>query len=297
ISSLFPVGIGTDRFFRPGRQLHLVLKTENGHYIVDEGNYTFNFGIQLLRGAEYVGIILGKASYPHETMEHSGPLMTMHRAEFEKAEGKIAITPELGLVDHHVGEAVHRLDAVTLLVYLGEVHVFTVVLVVPRTLPELALENLRADNDIIIPLQMLSALKIFENRAQHGAFGMPDRKPGANFVRERKQVQLPADFAVITPFRLFQTVQISFQLFFIGKGGSVNALKHAVLFVAAPVRSGNRKQFERLDPRSRGEMRATAEVGKCALAIHRDIIDTEIIDQFGLVRFPHGFKHFDRIAA
>src|SRR6266568_341213 len=151
-SGLIPISIRADRFFRSGRQLHLILKSENRHYIVDEGNNTLYFGIQLFRSAEDVGIILGKAAHPHETMKHSGPLMAMHRAELEETERKITITPELGLVDHHVGEAVHRLDAVALLVHLGEIHIFTVVLIVPRTLPELTLENLRTDDDVVIPL-------------------------------------------------------------------------------------------------------------------------------------------------
>ncbi len=58
-----------------------------------------------------MGIILGKAAYPHETVQHSGPFMAMHRSQFKKTKRKITIAPQLGFVDHHVGEAVHRLDA------------------------------------------------------------------------------------------------------------------------------------------------------------------------------------------
>ena len=63
-----------------------------------------------------MGVILSKTANPHETVEHTGTLMAMYRTELEKAKWEVPITTQLGLIDHHVGETVHRLNAVTLLI-------------------------------------------------------------------------------------------------------------------------------------------------------------------------------------
>ena len=73
------------------------------------------------------------------------------------------------LVDHHVGEAVHRLDAVALLVHLGEVHVLPVIVEMARALPEFRLEDLGADDDIVAPLEVLFSLPVLDDRAQQRA--------------------------------------------------------------------------------------------------------------------------------
>jgi len=48
--------------------------------------------------------------------------MPMNGAELKISERKITITPNFRLVDEHVGQAVHRLNAVLVVLNLGEIH-------------------------------------------------------------------------------------------------------------------------------------------------------------------------------
>ena len=203
----------------------------------------------------------------------------------------------MGFVDHHVGEAVHRLDAETLLVNLGEIHVLAVVLVMPGALPQFRLEYLGTNDNVVTALEMFFTFEIFKYGAQHGPFGMPYGKAGANFIGKGKQVQLFPQLAMIAALCLLDTVQISFQLFFIGKGRSVDALQHAIFFVASPVGASYGKKLERLYTRSGRQMRTAAKIGKITLTVYRDRIHTQVVNQLGLVGFSHIGEHLYCICA
>ena len=60
------------------------------------------------------------------------------------------------------------------------------------------------------------------------AFRMPEHRAG-RFIAEMKQIKLAAQFAVIAFLRLFQTMQIRLQLFFIAPSGAVDALQHFIV--------------------------------------------------------------------
>ena len=90
----------------------------------------------------------------------------MHGPELEVTQRQIAVGTHLRLVDEHMREAVHRLDAVALLVNLGEVHILAVIVEVPGGLPQLGAQNLRPHDDIVTAPQMLAAFEIFDDGAQ-----------------------------------------------------------------------------------------------------------------------------------
>src|SRR5664279_1004442 len=171
MGSQFPGCVVTDGLLRAGGKLHFILETKDAHHVVDELENTLDLGIKLIRGAEDMGIILGETAYPHQSVQHTGPLMAVNRAQLEITQGQVTVAAQLGLVDHHVGKTVHRFYTETLLIYLGEIHILAVVLVVAGTLPQLGLEYLRAHYDVITALEMFATFKILQDRAQHGPFG------------------------------------------------------------------------------------------------------------------------------
>ncbi len=68
------------------------------------------------------------------------------------------------------------------------------------------------------------------------------------------------------------------------KAGTVDALELLVLFVAQPVGSGDRRDLEGFDTRSRRDVRAATEVRKVAVAIDGDRIagPGELLDEVNL---------------
>ena len=105
-----------------------------------------------------------------------------------------------------MSETVHRLDAITLLVDLGEIHIFAIVIEMARCFPKLCTQNLRAHNEIVTTLNMLALFKFFEYISQHGTFGVPKHHAGANLIAEGKEIQFAAKLTMVTPFRLFDTM-------------------------------------------------------------------------------------------
>ena len=79
----------------------------------DKGDDALDLAVKLLRSAEDMGIVLGKAADPQQAVQHPGPFVAVNRAELEITERQVTVAAQMGLIDHHVGEAVHRLDAVT----------------------------------------------------------------------------------------------------------------------------------------------------------------------------------------
>ena len=195
-----------------------------------------------------MGVVLGELPHAGEAVEDTGFFVAVHRSEFEEAYRKIAVAAAGGFVDHHVGEAVHRLDAVALAVNLGEIHVFPVVVVVPGTLPELLPEKTRSEDDVVPPLQVLLALELLDEVAEEGAPGVPDDHPRADIVGEGKKVELPAQLAVVPLLGLFQALKVLLEPGPVGIAGAVDPLEHGIALVSAPVGAGDTEELEGDDP-------------------------------------------------
>ena len=132
-------------------------------------------------------------------------------------------------------DAVHGLDAVHLFIDLREIHVLTVMIIVAGLLPGFLLEELRALHDIITALQVLALPEIFEDGPDNHALGQPEDHTGSHILKERKQPELTAEFAVITALGFLKLLQIILEGFGISERRTVDAGKHTVLLIAAPV--------------------------------------------------------------
>jgi hypothetical protein len=72
-------------------------------------------GLDLLRGDEQVGVVLGEAAHPGHAGQLPAFLKTVDGAELREAHRQVAVAARLGLVDLDVMRAVHRLEQVLLL--------------------------------------------------------------------------------------------------------------------------------------------------------------------------------------
>jgi len=147
-----PVRIRADRVFGTGAELHFIFETENAHRVIDKIGDGADFGIQLFRHAQNVRIVLRKLTHPHQTMENTGLFVAMNGAQFEIPQRQIPVAADFGFVNQHMRQAVHRLDAVSLLVHFREIHVFAVMIEMAGLLPQVHLENLGPHDHIVAAL-------------------------------------------------------------------------------------------------------------------------------------------------
>ena len=209
--------------------------------------------------------------------------MPVNGAQLEVPERQIPVAPDFRLVDEHVRKAVHRLDAVGLFVDFRKVHVLAIVVEMPRALPEIRLEERRSPDDVVAPPEVFALLEGFQYMTQDRTPGMVDHHPGPHLVTEAEKIQFPAQLPVVPPLGFFQEVEILLEAVLVGKGRSVYALEHGVLFVAPPVGPCHTRQLERLEVPGVRHVRPPAEVHEVALPVRGNLGVLEPFQQFDLV--------------
>ena len=111
------------------------------------------------------------------------------------------------------------------------------------------------------------AQEIFKDRTEQHPLGQPEDHTGGHILMEREQIEFLTELTVVAALGLFDTVQVFLEILGIGKGRCVDAGKHTVLFVAAPVRPGNGQQLERLHEPGIRNVRPTAQVNEIAVPV------------------------------
>ena len=270
--------------------LQLVFEPEDAHHVVDEGDDGVDLVVELVLPAKDVGVVLGELPHPQKAVEHAGLLVPVHRAQLEVAQGQVPVAPDLRFVDHDVGEAVHGLQPVLDLVHLREVHVLPVVLVVAGLLPQVHLEYLRADDELVAPLQVLLFLEVFEDVAEQGAVRVVDHETRADLVGDAEEVELLAEPPVVPLLHFFKEVEVLLEGLGARKSRPVNPREHLVLFVAPPVRAGKAEELEGRYLSRRGEVGTAAEVGKAVLRVQAHLLVLYAADQFHLEGLAHAAK-------
>src|SRR5439155_19911727 len=86
-----------------------------------------DLGLDLLRTAEDVPVILRKGAYAHDAMQGARGFVAVAEAELAIAQRQLAVAAQVGVEDLHVARTVHRLDREVALLRLGEKHVLLVV--------------------------------------------------------------------------------------------------------------------------------------------------------------------------
>ena len=101
---------------------------------------------------------------------------------------------------------------------------------------------------------------VLHHLADDGALGVEHRQPAADLGREREQVQLGPELAVVAPLGLGEHGQVLVLRVTRLPGGAVDPLELRVLLAAAPVRPAAAHQLERRDVPGGGNVRAAAQV-------------------------------------
>ena len=137
--------------------------------------------------------------------------MSRDRAEFEVPKRQISIAPDLGLIDHDMGEAVHGFYTVFHLVDFGEIHVFPIVLEMSRFFPHIEFQNVGSIDELVASFQVFLSFKVFKEVSQDGPIGVVDDKAGADFIGNTKKIKFFSKSSVISLFYLFEEGQIFLQ--------------------------------------------------------------------------------------
>jgi len=158
-------------------------------------------------------------------------------------------------------------------------------------------EDLRAQDDVVAPLEMLLALPVLDDGAQHGPLGVPDDEPRPHLLVDLEEVELPAQLAVVAPLGLLDEGEILLHLLRGGKPRPVDALEHLVVLVAAPVGAGHVEELEGLDLARRRDVGAPAQIREAALRVkaHRPDVGGQVVDQLHLVGLALFLKELDRL--
>ena len=192
-------------------------------------------------------IILGELTHAHQPVQHSRLFVAVDRAQLKIPKRQIPVAADFRFIYQHVGQAIHRLDAVCLFIHFCKIHIVPVMIKMAGFFPQINLQNLGAHDHIVTALQMFLSFPVFNKIAKQHAFRMEDDQARACLVIDLEQIQFPAQPAMVSFFRLFQQIQVIFKLLPVGKAGAVNALQHLVSFIAPPVGPRYAEQFKRLD--------------------------------------------------
>jgi len=217
----------------------------DGESEIDAG---FHFGFDLRGHAENVRVILCKAAHAEQAVEHAAALVAVDGAEFGKPHGKLAVAMELCFVNQNVARAVHGLELIVgLFDFDGTEHAVLVKAGVAAGFPKVEAHDVRRIDEVVAALLQFVAEPVLDDPANQAALGMPENQAGAGFFLDAEEVELRAEFAMITAFGFFEAVQILVQLFLREKSGGINALELRIAFLAFPVSAGNTHQFESLN--------------------------------------------------
>src|SRR5215204_2657572 len=101
--------------------------------------------------------------------------------------------------------------------FFGQTHRFKkrigVILLVSRSLPQLAFSDMRRENHSVAAFLQFSAQVIFHVGANRAAFRMPENKPLPVFVLNRKQIQFFTEFSMVAFFGFFALFEPSVEFF------------------------------------------------------------------------------------
>ena len=110
---LIRAGVALAVFWIPGGELHFEFRKAKGvEHQLGKLNAAHNFIFNLRRGAEDVGVILGKAADPQQPMHGARTLIAIHIAQLRIANRQIPVALGRILVDKNVEGTVHRLHPV-----------------------------------------------------------------------------------------------------------------------------------------------------------------------------------------
>src|SRR3954447_2425967 len=107
---------------------------------------------------------------------------------------------------------------------------------------------------------MPTARVVLHDSADGAALGREDGEPGSDLLREREQVELGAELAVVATLRFLEPVKMLLQCLVALPRRAVDPLEHRTLLVASPVRAGDLGELERTELAGGRNVRPSTQV-------------------------------------
>ena len=267
------------------RNLSLIVETEYTEDKRDDVHHAQELLLQLVGRAEQVSIVLRETAHARQSVQLTTLLIAVNGTELGIADRKVTVTAGSGLVDLAVVGAVHGFEHV-LLTLLGRGDGTERVLTILGIVTAGDIQQLVADvwrDHLLIAITLLDLGKhVLQAVAQGSTLGKPQGQTLAHVGREGKQFHLLADLAVVALLGLLKQHEVLVEHLLLGEGDAIHAGQLRAGLVTAPVGASERHHLDGLDHASRGDMRATAQVGEVTLGISGDVTVFQVIDEFAL---------------
>ena len=283
VGCVLPVLVGAHAVLRTGGELDVVLESEFAVHLVDEPDDALDLGLDHLRGHVDVRIVLGEAPDTEQAVEGTGLLVPVHESQLPVPDRQVPVGPGLGAVYQGAAGAVHRLDAVHLVVDGRGVHVVLVVVPVTGSEPEVLVQD-HGGVDLLVAVPEMELPPVLDEGVLQGdPVGKEEREPGA-LLHDGEDAELLSEPAVVPLLGLLDHSEVLLQVLLGLPGGSVDPGEHLVVLVAAPVCSGEGGELERLDRLGVEGVGSCAEVDELPLLVEADGgVGGEVLDELDLV--------------
>ena len=206
-----PVLVASHAVLRAGGQLHMVFEAEQAVNAVDQVCHALDLIPDLLRHHEDMGIVLGKAAHPHQSVHLAGFFVAVYDSQLAHPQRQIPVGAGLGFIDQNTAGAVHGFDGEIFLVDDRGVHIFLIMIPVAGGLPQMTAQHDGGGNLHITGLPVDFSPVIQQLIFQHHAVGKEERKSRA-FLPEHEQSQLFSQLSVVALFGFLQHVKVFLQL-------------------------------------------------------------------------------------
>ena len=119
VLSLLPVLVASDVlglvvWIPEGNLGRVLVELEDPEHIEDQVDDLLELTLELVRGHEHVGVILGEGTYPGKSVELSALLVTVNGSELRQSQRKILVRPWRRAEYFAVMRAVHRFEHIFL---------------------------------------------------------------------------------------------------------------------------------------------------------------------------------------
>ncbi len=231
IASAQPSSVPTD--FSGGRVDRLASKSSNPNARSTDSTkfeQAADLVVGLLLGAVDVRVVLGEATDPQQPVERPRQLVAVHGAELVEPQGQLAVGPLPRLVDEVVHRAVHGLRVVLAVVHLHRgVHGVGIEIEVTRDLEQAGVGQVRGVRELVPTVLVPLPRVVLHQLADDRPLRMPHGETPAQFGRERQQVELVGQPAMIAQRSLLEPFEVRGEVLLRRPRRAIDALQHRVL--------------------------------------------------------------------
>ena len=217
-----PLVVRPELVVGPGRELGPRLDLEEPVEVAEVLEAAVELGVDLLLGAEDVGVVLRHVADAGEPVQRSGELVAVERRRLGVAQRQLAVAPQLAAEEEHVAGAVHRLDRVGVLVVDRDLeHVLAELLPVARGDPERLVVDQRRLHLGVAAARVLAPAQVLERVEDRHPLRMPERRARRVLV-EVEEVELRPEPAVVALLRLLEQLEARVEVLLAEERGAVD---------------------------------------------------------------------------